>query len=583
VDLFFAGTLTLKHRRKNMIDTKLYPLGQGLDSIVNVKRDNCIVKGEYRTRGTEIETKTIMDVGLDIKKSSQSLGFSFDLGLKELGIGFGITHEQSSERSVLNISLYRYSKVLTGIRRYTKARMDETIKQKNMELHQFINRYGDSYINHVKEGGVAFIEYKFFCKSIEEREQLKAKLNADIVIKGIPIGADLNGQIENISKEMNVNCSAFFKCIGIDNKNLPEMKDFNEKLQFVENGFQKMDMDSPQVMEYEAVGYEYLEGFDENVWKDKSGANAWSIIKANRETSKKIFNDFIKVKQLSDQIDWIKMVYDRYGAKEHAQKDTKLIEAKKTVNEDINLLNQAVSKYKATPAASIAKIKFSSLNYGNPFLAYEYIEGPQWGGDGGSEFNSLPALMNIEYKLPRISYIQMRSGDYVSSLMTSISVKEDMYNISSTEEKRLTSTEIIEQQRERGFFDYAKFMVPGFGIAHEIFEQSTGGNLERIEKPVNFFFKFGGNSANQLSRELQIKEGESITNISGAFGSMVDRLRFSTKYDSVEAGGQGGSYFEYKAEPEDCLIAFRGKAGAELDRLQPIYLRFNNAKWQRVD
>lgn len=63
-----------------------------------------------------------------------------------------------------------------------------------------------------------------------------------------------------------------------------------------------------------------------------------------------------------------------------------------------------------------------------------------------------------------------------------------------------------------------------------------------------------------------------VESIAGKTGTRVDNLTITTNTEQILTGGgdKGDTLMSWRHEPNTILIGFRGRAGAELDALQPI-------------
>lgn len=84
----------------------------------------------------------------------------------------------------------------------------------------------------------------------------------------------------------------------------------------------------------------------------------------------------------------------------------------------------------------------------------------------------------------------------------------------------------------------------------------------------------GGQWGNEGS--FQLNENERIVQIEGRAGERINRLQFVTNLDrrsDVFGGGEGSPFIWTPPSTDDhmCLLCFQGRAGREVDRLNPVW------------
>ncbi|PCK07917.1 MAG: hypothetical protein COA42_11830 [Alteromonadaceae bacterium] len=545
------------------------PIGLGFDAIVKETLSASIVSAQTHTVNGHMYSGTDMDVGAEIKTRSFSLGFSLQVGDEDIGLDFGFEHHHQKTQSALQISLYSYTQKTNGTTHLSHANLNEPKKQQS-SLQQFLHTYGDSYISELTTGGCACVEYRFYCRTIDERNAFSSKLKAVVPVKGVPINTQANAKIANLATEMNIHYSTFFVVSGVINEHLPKFYTLEDKLNFVESGFAPFPLDRPVTLSYALTGYEHLENFNSNLWMSDLGTTPlWDTVKKNRNTAEKIHNDAARSEIIKRQIEWVLKVYQRY-ALALADNDSKLKTVQKEAQADFERYDKHIQRYKTHPQVEIQPLEFRSISHGYPKLVYQPQEGNQRGGIGGGAFDDVPTPFNLEMHMARISHIQMIGDDKLRCLMIGVSVQEDF----DEPEVPLTRKHILKRERELGILEY---FSPPYWLIMEGNSAICGREKITLDE---FTFVHGEKIEGRPTNKLTLAPGQKIEKICGRSGDLIDQLHIKAAgANGINSGGSGGDVFDWTPGENQCIVGFKGRAGHAIDQLIPVYLQFLPADW----
>jgi hypothetical protein len=391
------------------------------------------------------------------------------------------------------------------------------------DLDDFINAYGDSYVSSITTGGEYIGLYVFYSQNSDKKTELEANLTAKGVFSSATVDTDLKSKLDEFRKEENINCSFKQMLIGT-NCELPSESNFVE----FALKFPGLKLKKPTTINYRLSGYETVPGL----------TRIFEHLKKNRASLQSLAEKLLTLKQIKNQIKWIKEIYKFYNTTGNPNYtvDATLNERKKVCEDDITAINNTLINYKLHETADLPTLTLRSLEYGNPVLAPPKVRSsPRWGGGGGVPFHDVD-LETFLMRKTRMTEIGLRSGALID---------------------RLTIT----------------------------YTDSTGKKV---------IIKHGGNGGSDQG-SLQLLKDDTITEINGRFGSRLDYVYFKTKNGRELSGGNPSGGLPFSSRPGkngepwtldtsngEFVIGFCGKSGIEIDSLEVISATLQPAQWEEL-
>jgi hypothetical protein len=371
-------------------------------------------------------------------------------------------------------------------------------------------------VSAITTGGEYIGLYVFYSQTTEQKTNLEASLTAKRLFSSATVSTDLTAKLDSFRKEVNTNCSFKQMLIGT-NRELPSESGFVE----FALKFSGEKLEEPATISNKKSGYETVPGY----------TKVFEHVKKNRAELQALAGKLLTLKQIKNQIDWIKGVYEFYDY----TSDTTLNERAKVCEDDITAINAVLTNRKPHETADLPTLTLRSIVYGNPVLAPPKVRySPRWGGEGGVPFNDVD-LETFLMRKTRMTEIGLRSGALID---------------------RLTIT----------------------------YTDSTG---------KKFIIKHGGDGGSDRG-SLQLLKDDTLTKIDGRFGSRLDFVKFVTKNGRELSGGNpfGGLPFssrtEKNGEPwkldtsnKEFVMGLRGRSGVEIDSLEVISATLQPAIWEK--
>jgi hypothetical protein len=393
---------------KTIEDAPPVAVFQGYDSVTGAGRSTEVSGQTARTGGTSevtcqvCEDTKILAEALDVS-GSLSVGFA-DIGSIDVKAQF-ISNLNLTANSV---SIVVYASHIQGTESATNVEMTPGVNPPGSDsnaISGFFSGYGDSYLSSVTTGGEYYAVYAFYSETQDEKQSLLASMQAQGVYAGVSVDATLQANIDNLVKTTTSRTSLYQNISGIQNPQLPDGTDI---VKFA-NNFPSLPLDAPTVLSFESSGYEHVPGFGTfgAVPNNRSYFVGSSVVDG-------LTASLVSVQQLSNQITWLKEIYQFYGFT--AGSDTTLMDAENDVGIDVGAINNQIQAWENNPTQPFTPLSLNSLTYGTPSLNCTIGTTPLWGSTQGTTFNDVPA--NCLQKRFRLSSVQMYSDPYwIDTLM----------------------------------------------------------------------------------------------------------------------------------------------------------------------
>ncbi len=387
------------------------------------------------------------------------------------------------------------------------------------DLDNFVARFGDSFIRKALLGGEVQGVYTYFAQSKSQAHQIERELAGGVSAGGLLIGAELNSFVSEVAQSHHVNTNFKWRIRGLNHE--PKLTSQLSLLQFIQD-FAGLDIDKPQLLELKTSGYEMIPEL----------SKAFSKVAMNRmlfcgdSFGPGLLHLEQQILNLRNQCDWVKETYEAYGI----QPDQTLTAQQQQINADQNNIITLKRRYTQSPSTLLNAPTISSLSKGSPRLNVKLIEPKEaaMGGRGGKPFAFFNRSSAIQ-RHQRIEQIGLRGQARIDQI-------------------RLTYT-----QKSNAFSS---------------------------SKP--HYEEHGGNGGRDLGDLKLIPNNVMVESIAGKTGTRVDNLTITTNTEQILTGGgdKGDTLMSWRHEPNTILIGFRGRAGAELDALQPIVAHFGPLIWE---
>jgi len=204
--------------------------------------------------------------------------------------------------------------------------------------------------------------------------------------------------------------------------------------------------------------------------------------------------------------------------------DVRMIEGLTLTRNDREAIRSQVNAYDLNATTPLAVPPLPSLGLGTPHLKVVAAQAGPFGGGGGEPF----ACMDLDTCLrsrTRIGALKLRAGARIDQL-------EITY---------------------------------------------TGESGEKVER-------YGGMGGSE-GPTIRLREGETITEVSGRYGSRIDQLTITTSGgQKVSGGGMGGTHvFRFTPSAGSFIVGFSGRSGSGLDSLVIHTAAFQPAEWEPLE
>ena len=435
----------------------------------------------------------------------------------------------------LNLTSNSVVVVIYANKLYTTERLDVEIPESilatmNTEagVDDFVNKYGDSWVSKVVQGGEFYITFTFYSETRNEKELIENSLSAGGVVAGASINASLAMKLSKVINTTNVRYSINQKLVGYStltppSKTTPES--YVSDLIAFAGSLLGLEPDSPAMVSYEVAPYDQL--LPSSVNFATVTANRYSFLGNPAAPG---WGEMVT--QLSLAMTIANAIKERYKFYNHYQDQTLDVRLA-TIKNDLNYLYRFISSVDAKPNRDHPFTIPESLLYGIPRLMYSVVVPTEQrflnGGGGGPYQDVQPG--NIPQHI-HLNMIRISNGTVVDVVAA----------------KYATEYPAAEFAQMHG--------TPG-GRQHQEF----------FLGPDEYVTKMGGKLENYWGHST-VSVLYFVTNKGNAYASSDDAQKDA---DQV-----------WEAKPGDLLIGFSGSSGNNVDCIQPVVVRFSPAKWDEL-
>ncbi|MEO1044246.1 MAG: jacalin-like lectin [Pseudomonadota bacterium] len=332
----------------------------------------------------------------------QSLSVDY-AGIAKVDQKMQFVRKQKATSTSINIVVYARHENASRSARNPKM----TVDTQDMKVADFVDAYGDSYIESVDEGGEYYAVYTFFTETKSEQTALKASLKASGIYSGVSASGSLEIAIDNFVKTTNTAWTFDQEISGIQNPVLPTrdtMVDFAIK-------FPSIPLDAPVVIGMTTTGYEHVPDLDPE-FKEK-----FAIIIKNRRyfvgsrIDGGLTEPLVKIASLQNSVAVLEEIYGTYGY----DGDTGLREFRDLLEENRKAISAQFVAYEDDPVQDFTPPDLPSLDKGTPVLTFDKGTSALWGGGGGGPFDFPPIQESLRNR-QTLRVIRLRSGSEIDAI-----------------------------------------------------------------------------------------------------------------------------------------------------------------------
>lgn len=397
------------------------------------------------------------------------------------------------------------------------------------QARQFFRQFGDSYVSSVSRGSMYVAAYVIDGQTPAGQTALTKRLSGMNGLLQSSTAASLAGVIDACPTSVRFAQSM----LGATGMALPNSNDIQAVLAFAQGFATAAKQGNKALLSFSTTGYEHLGAFH-----DLATQHAFAPIVANRHRFyHEIVPTAIALLELQNQARAIEAVYTRYGGFD----DALLTSRAQSFTEAMALLQSWVKDVERDPTSStetmanLAPIE-TIATWGLPTLNYSISTPVTWGGGGGVAGTSFTDIATTNAGTSALPMTQF-------PVLTSLNANGTQW---------LNAIQC----------SYAADSLAG----SETFSHGT---------PVSTAW----------GTALQLAAGEFVTSISGSAGWYVNQLQVATSKNqqwSYPSSPQSATSFAWTVPEGFTLVGFQGVAGAYVNALSPIVIRFQPASWVRL-
>jgi hypothetical protein len=400
-----------------------------------------------------------------------------------------------------------------------RLRPEISIPQEPSALDRFVEQHGDSFVRSVRVGGVVQGVYTFYAQTRDQARQVEQSLRAVLPVGVLSLGPELNQSLAEVSRQSSVNFSFKSDVRGLLQNPPLDM----ENLLGFATEFGAMELDNPQLLSLETIGYEKLAEL----------RTAFAAVATNRIFflgnsfgQQGLFHSRQRLQEILNQSKWIKETYALYGI----EPDPSLATNRVQVNADLQTINTLAQSYSNAPSTLLSAPELSSIGTGSPRLNVRVIDGDLMGGKGGEPFLYEDRAHAVDRR-QRLVKVGIRARERVNQIRLS-------------------------------------------------YKQNAG---QFSNKEQEWEVRFGGGGGSDKG-STELSEGVSIERITAKTGTRVDELWITTSDGQTMGGGgdAGDRKLEWTRPTNSVLLGFKGRSKAELDALQAVIAEFGPLRWESV-
>ena len=494
-------------------------VGQGYDTIIGFVRVGAVTGAVTTSGGADNPSSadiTICEGSEDVRSAlhiNESASVSY--------AGFGSASQKldlfrSLKLTKNSISVVVYARHIKSVETLLNPTLTGGAKNEANDIKSFVKKHGDSYVSSITLGGEFYAVYTFYTESAEEKQKVRAALDAKGVAGPIGASAHLSVAMDDASKSVNARTTFQAKLSGL--LNYPPI-DYAQTAAYALK-FLGIPIDNPVVVDYGTSGYEdMLPAFDK-VEDARTYFNGASF-----GVDPGVGQKLRDLGQLKQAVLDIRGIYNGYGGYDDPALDKRLAD----IQSDQNKIVQQIAQYEKNPESTFELPTLVSLDGKLPRLSFDVVEGPgHVGGDGGNPFDPISDVGGMQAFLTcrfHISNIHLWSGDHVDKMD-------------------------VEYKDANG-----KTLVNSVGNG------SPGEHW---------------GDAGQIAFDA----ADTLSGVSGADDGVVGKLQLaSVSGRNLSAGDSGDAWHKWGATPGRPIVALAGRAGGQVDQVRPVIVVFKPAMW----
>jgi hypothetical protein len=379
---------------------------QGHDSVTGAGRSTAVQGKTTIVGGTNNASYAICE---DVNSLATTLNISQSLSAG-YGSIFSVDEKMKFFRSLkvtsTSVSIVVSARHIKGKEVKTSVVLAEGVTSPGSDpiaIQEFVRVFGDSYLTSVTTGGEYYAVYTFYSETKEEKQSLKADLQAHGLYGSGKVDASLQMNLNTFTNSTNVRVGFAQTMSGIQNQKMPKQA---ELVQFATD-YTSLPLDNPIVIAFTSEGYEHVVGF--GTFGALPAARRYFV--QDGATTLSLASSLTQVLQLKNQIDWLEGIYRFYDY----SGDTKLVEAKEMVKGDLKSINEQMYGWEDNPMQSFTAPSLPSLELGTPSLQFTTGRTDEHGGYLGDPFDDVDTATCMARQW-RIASLQLRGAGGVDKL-----------------------------------------------------------------------------------------------------------------------------------------------------------------------
>jgi hypothetical protein len=397
------------------------------------------------------------------------------------------------------------------------CRPDLTIPADPAALEAFVATYGDSWVQSVVIGGHMQGVYTLYAQSREQASQVASSLDLLVSTGAVSLGPAFSHQLKTLAKDASVNVRCQVSIAGLANP--PAITE--DTMAAFASGFGAMDLDQPDVLALQTLGYEEVEPL-RDVFQPVA-RNRLRLCGQGSTTG--WLRQWQRLRELVNQCNWVEATTALYGV----PLDPSLAPNRERLRADIREIEALCAHYHRSPATPLPEPVLEGLATGSPRLQVRLSDGDIMGGRGGEPFR-YPDRENAVRRRRRLVQVGLRAGNRIDQI-------------------RL------------------RYHQEPVGEADEWINECHGGD--------------GGSDCG----DIELPAGVGMARIEAKTGvpnGRVDRL-WLTSGDGQRIGGggdRGNTPLDWQPASNQVVLGFSGRCQAELDSLWAVIATFGPLAWE---
>ncbi len=529
------------------------------------------VQGELAPEGAPNPSTCVVRLteGQTIIAKSMKMGVSFDIGLKSV-LGLSGDIQSSGETNISRYSLVlSVDSVANSVQVSAKSLNwnANTVLPKGSDdlkgIDYFVKSHGDCYISSVTTGGRFLAVIIINASSEKQKEELKAKLGGEAVVKGVPVKAGFSSEVKDGIEKSGATYNIFTMSVGVKGANVQLSEDLSaidRIMAFAINLPANVDSDFPAIIARRVDGYENVPG-------NRAVSEALETMRNNRE---KLYGanglydgDYQTLNERLLEMRRIRMIYRVFGG----YVDETLNEAEKRAGADVEAFRNVQRDYEEKPGVPLTIPTFESLKKGHPEMVTRFENSnPIFGKNEGQEYQIgwTDRWNEIPFRIARVQ-VDTREG-----FLGNVLVDYEVPMLVNGGETRFISvgTASLRTTTEK----YTDTKIHPTSAIPLVALVTWTPPIEMVEKTRPAFVTGKSQALTSLDH---------ITRISGFSGDFVDKVElFFNEAGTLIEGRAVDNNFSWEVPKGHCVIGFAGKSiFAPLGSLRPVQVIFSPTAW----